>query len=330
MRRGALHEPGNAGALLGGDQRTHLDAGLRLRAHLESADGAGQVRDDLLVHCCADIEPAGGRAVLPGIVEAEGADAADDCFQIRVVEHDDRRLASELQMSALQIAGRSAQHLLSGRHIAREGRHANARVSDQRCTDALAAPADDVDDALREQFAKIFRQLQRREGRLLRGLEDHSVASGKGRCQLPRRHHQRIVPRCDRGDHAHRIAADHAGESGQKLPAERSVLGPRGAGEESKHIRDGGDLIVLHRRDRLAGVARLELGKRRSVALDVIGQLEQQGGTVLRCGPRPGVEGAFGRRHGGIHLSATGFGHLHDRFAGRRIEHTLGPAFALH
>ncbi len=47
-------------------------------------------------------------------------------------------------------------------------------------------------------------ELQRRQRRLLGGLEDHGVAAGERRCQLPGHHHQRVVPRRNRADDADR------------------------------------------------------------------------------------------------------------------------------
>ena len=88
-------------------------------------------------------------------------------------------------------------------------------VVDQRVADALAAPEHDVDHAFGQDVGERLGELQRRQRRLLGRLEDHGVAAGDRRRQLPRHHHQRIVPRRDRGDDADRVAPDHRGVARQ-------------------------------------------------------------------------------------------------------------------
>src|SRR3989304_2286497 len=62
----------------------------------------------------------------------------------------------------------------------------------------------------REGVGRRRGEAYRGEGRLLRWLEDDGVAGGEGRPDLPDRHHQRVVPGGDRGDHADRLPAGAA------------------------------------------------------------------------------------------------------------------------
>ena len=90
-------------------------------------DGRGEVGDELVVDLAIGIDAAGGGAVLAGIVIAEGADAGDGRVDIGIVEDDDRGLAAEFQMRALDRLGRGLQHLLAGGDVAGDRHHADLR-----------------------------------------------------------------------------------------------------------------------------------------------------------------------------------------------------------
>src|SRR5256885_13608746 len=96
-RRGTRHHGADALALRLGDERSHLHSRLLLRADPDGAHRAGEIRDHLIVDALADVQTAGGRAILAGVVETEGAHARHERFEVRIVEHDDRRLAAEFQ-----------------------------------------------------------------------------------------------------------------------------------------------------------------------------------------------------------------------------------------
>ena len=102
---------------------------------------------------------------------------------------------------------------------------------------------------------------QRRQRRLLRRLEHHRVAGGQRRRELPRRHHQRIVPWRDRADDADRIAANHAGVTGQIFVGDRAADAARRAGEEAEAVGDGRNLVAECARKRLAAVERSRAGR---------------------------------------------------------------------
>ena len=62
--------------------------------------------DQPVVNLRPGVQAAGRRAVLAGVVEAKGTYPGDDRIEIGIVEDDDRGLAAEFEMGALEIAGR--------------------------------------------------------------------------------------------------------------------------------------------------------------------------------------------------------------------------------
>ena len=229
-----------------------------------------------------------------------------------------------------KIARRRAQDFLPGRHIAGDRDHAHPGVRDQGRADALAASAHDVHRPLGEDLGQKLGQLQGGERRLLRGLQHHGVAGRERRSQLPCRHHQRVIPGRDRGDDSHRIAPDHAGETGQIFARQRAVLRSSGRGEKAKHIGDRGNLVIQRGGERLAGIVGFQFGERGSVGFDAIRQAQQQRRPVLRHGLRPARSRHLGRGDGSLELRVARLVHFGNALAARRVEHALEGSFALH
>src|ERR1700722_20204621 len=125
----ARHDRPQPFALRVRHQRPHLNARLLLLSELDGSHRLRQIGDHALVDAFTDVHAAGGGAILPGVVEAEGADTRDHLGHIGIVEYDHRRLATELQMGTLEVAGRGRQYLLAGgdRPGQRYRTHARAR-----------------------------------------------------------------------------------------------------------------------------------------------------------------------------------------------------------
>ncbi|MNP03488.1 hypothetical protein D3C76_953730 [compost metagenome] len=276
------------------------------------------------------VDSAGGGAVLAGVVVAVGAHALYDGVDVGVVADDHRRLAAEFQMGALEGAGGGLEDLLAGDDIAGERHHAHARVADQRAADALAATADEVQHARRKDLGECRRQRQHRQRRVLGRLEHHGIAGGQRRGDLPRGHHQRVVPWRDGSDHAERVAAHHAGVAGHVFAGELALLAAHGAGEEAEHIGDGGNVVLPRQMQRLAAVQCFQAGEGIGALVDGVGDGEEGGGALCRGGARPAGEGALGGFDGLGDLFDGGFGDGHQGFAGGRIEDRLDQALADH
>ncbi|MCY1425506.1 hypothetical protein D9M71_412950 [compost metagenome] len=276
------------------------------------------------------VDAAGGSAVLAGVVVAVGAHALYDGVDVGVVADDHRRLAAEFQMGALEGAGGGLEDLLAGDDIAGERHHAHARMADQRAADALAATADEVQHARRKDLGECRRQRQHRQRRVLGGLEHHGIAGGQRRGDLPRGHHQRVVPWRDGSDHAERVAAHHAGVAGHVFAGELALLAAHGAGEEAEHVGGGGHVVLPRQMQRLAAVQGFQAGEGVGAPVDGVGDGEEGGGALRRGGPRPAGEGALGGLHGLFDLVGGGFGDGHQGFAVGRVDDRLDHARADH
>ncbi len=326
--RGPLDEAGDAVALALGNERPDLVLRVVLLIVLDRADGRAEIGHQLVVDLGAGIDAAGGGAILTGIVVAKGLEALDDRCDIGVVVDDDRSLAAQFEMGALHRLCGGLEDLLAGRDITRDRDHVDLGVVDQRVPNAVATAKDHVDHALGQNIGHHLGELQRGQRCLLGRLEDDGVAARDGRRQLPRHHHQRVVPRRDRGDDANGVATDHRGVTGEILAGHHAMHVADSACEEPPAIDDGRNLVVLDRIDRLAAVERLESRKGVGIVLDGLRNPEQVVRTLRRGGARPAGEGLFGRADRGIDLRIGGFGDRFDQPAGLGVEHLLGSLSA--
>ncbi len=92
-------------------------------------------------------EHARGRgAVLAGVEVARDRDVLRGRGDVDVIEDDDRRLATELEVHALQGLGGTGGDLHAGAYRTGHRHHGRNRVLDERTT-GVAVAADDVEDA---------------------------------------------------------------------------------------------------------------------------------------------------------------------------------------
>ncbi|MNZ51760.1 hypothetical protein D3C78_695840 [compost metagenome] len=327
---GPLHEAGDPVALAVRDERPHLHPLFTLAPHLDGGHGLRHGRDELVVDLALGIDAAGGGAVLSGVVEAEGANARHHGLQIRIVEDDDRCLTPQLQVGALHGAGGALQDLLAGGDVTGQRHHAHQRVLHQRRPHALAPAADDVDDAAREELAGELGEAQGGERGLLGGFEHHRIAGGEHGSHLPGRHHQGVVPGGYAAHHPYGVATDHAGVPLYVFPRQRSLQAAGRAGEEAEAVHHRRQLVIEHRQIGLAAVEGFERRKLLGVALDGIGQAQQQGAALGRGGAAPLGEGALGAVHRPVHLLERRLGHRGDQLPGGGIEDGLGLAVTGH
>ncbi len=143
--------------------------------------------------------------------------------------------------------------------------------------------------------AAISARMSGRQRRPGRRLEDDRVARRKGRADLPAGHHDRVVPRRDRGDDPDRLTPDHRGQAGRVLVDRLALHHPSCPGEEAQVVDDDRDLVDRGA-DRLAGILRFEATELVGTGLDTVGELEEHAAPLGRSRVLPGFEG----RRGGV------------------------------
>ena len=153
--------------------------------------------------CPRHYQARGDRAALPGVHGGGERRHRARASEICVVEHQERRLAAELQ-----------EHLLDGRggvdhdapaRVRRSGErhHVHARVLGQQGPDTMVAGRHDVYDARGEVGVPgdQVAEHRRRPRGVRSGLENQRVSGRQGRPDLGQVDLVRKIPRRDRADH---------------------------------------------------------------------------------------------------------------------------------
>ena len=186
----------------------------------------------------------------------------------------------------------------------------------------VAVAGDDVEDALGQDVGGDLGHPQGGERRDLGRLQHHRVPGREGGRDLPRRHHQRVVPRRDLADDADRLAPDHRGRPAHVLGRGLALRRAGGPGHEAKAVGCAGHLFD-GRAAGLADVQGLELAQLLGVLVERVGELVQDLEPLGRGGFAPvAEEGSLGRldrvvdvlggriRDGGDHLAGRGIDHV--------------------
>ena len=160
--------------------------------------------------------------------------------------------------------------------------------SSQNGVDHFLVAVDDVEDAggqagLDEQF----RDAQRHARIALGRLQDEGIAAGERRRDLPERDHGGEVERRDAGDHAERLAHRIDVDAGAGAVGELALHHVRSADADLDHFEPTLD-VALGVGDRLAVLARQDLGQRIVFAVHQFEELHQHAHAALRVGRGPG------------------------------------------
>ena len=220
---------------------------------------ARQVRDQLVVDLRPGVDAARGGAVLAGVVEAERAYAARPPRR--------RSASSNTITGALPPSSRCVRFAPFAAACSTLSPVATSPVSETIATCGCSISAAPTVGPLPctmlttpggNSSASSVASLSAVSGVCSRRLQHDGVAGRECGCHLPRRHHQRVVPRRDRRDHADRIAPDHAGVARQVFAGDRAGQRARGAGEEAEQSTMAGISSLSTARIRLAAVQRLQ------------------------------------------------------------------------
>jgi hypothetical protein len=271
------------------------------------------------------------KKIAPATPSAASSRSASSKTMLGDFEDDARRLASELEAHALEVAGGGAHDLVADLRAAGERHLVDLAVPGQRRA-GVAKARHDVHHAIGyPDLAQEPPQEESAQRGLLRRLEHHAVAAGQRRPELPRRHQQREVPRDDLAHDAHRLA-QRVVEEGRPVRAvdgDGLALDLRGpAGVVAKVIDGERHVGRARHHQRLAVVEALELRELLAVLLDQVRQPPQQLAALARVhsGPRAQVEGAPRSLHGAVDVLGAAPGDVGDGVLPGRVLDSEGLA----
>ena len=208
---------------------------------------------------------------------------------------------------------------MGDRGRADEADRLDVRIVEDR-VDRFLVAVDDVENAgrparLDEQFAEPHRHARIALG----GLQDEGVAAGDRRRELPERDHRREVERRDAADDAERLAHRIEIDAGAGAVGIFALHQMRDAEREFDHFDAALD-VALGVGDRLAVLARENVGEFVVVPGDEIEELHQHAGAALRIGRRPGRLRGFGVLDRGADLGLGGERDMRAHRAVHRLE----------
>ncbi len=193
--------------------------------------------------------------------------------------------------------------------------------------------SNDVQHTLRQaSLCAEFGEPQQAQRRTFSRFQDHRIAGGKRRRDLPGADHQRKIPGHDGGDDTDRLAMDEAEDIARgRCDLAIDLVDRFGIVAECAGSAAG--LRLQRHRNLGAIVAHAENGKLERVFLDEFGDAQQHLLALGGCGPRPGalLEGGAGGQHGGIDVVDAGIGdRRQSRPINRRddVKHPAGGSVA--
>ena len=277
----------------------HADAGESSLEHLDEA-----LRDRLVQE-----QPRAGAADLALVEEDAAHHALDRRVEVGVVAHDGGRLAAEFHRDLLERTRGGLADLATRAGGAREHDLPRRRVAHDHAAD-LAVAGDDVHHSGRESdpLEELGEVHDRHRGGVPR-LDHDRVAGCDHLGDLPRRHEHREVP------------GDHRTDDATGPPVREASLEDRGEGGMVAKVagreRDVGESRLA---ERLAVVHRLEHLEVTPVPED--GPLDgvEVPRTLLARERAPGLEGAFGRGEGRVHVRLGRLGEVAEHGAGGRVD----------
>ena len=291
-------------------ERAHLGRRVLRVADPDAAGEGEEPLEELVDDVLVDDEPARGDARLALVVEDAEGRASDGGRQHRILEHDVRALAAELEVHLLERRSRAGGNGPADIRAAGERHLGDAGVVDDALARSRAVARQDVHNARGEaDFGHELGDPQGAERSDLRRLEHHGVAGCERRPHLPAAEHDREVPRHDLADDAERLGSDVVEEPGlDRHDAALELVGH--AAEVPEGRRGAHDVEVAGVADRVPGVAGLDEREVVGIGLDRVGELEQEPAAVGRGHPRPAVRGVTGRVDRAVDICRLGLGHL--------------------
>ncbi len=210
-----------------------------------------------------------------------------------VGKEDVRRLAAQLDGGRNNVLGRRVHDVRAHRRGAGEGDLGDALAGGQGFARFFTEAVHHVQHARRQQVADQLHQHVDAQRGLLGRFKHHAVTGGQGRCEFPRGHQQREVPRDDLADHTQRLVEVVGRGKFVDLGA-GAFLGADATGEIAEVVSGQRDVGVEGFTHGLAVVPGLGDGQQFEVLFDAVGDFQQHQRAVLGRGLAPGVSGGVG------------------------------------
>ena len=161
-----------------------VEPGSRPGAGFSCLHGVDQLRRERVVHAVLHEEAVRADARLPAVAILRRDRPLHRRVQIRIVEHDERRVAAELERELLHRGRALGHQRLADRGRSRERQLADRGIRGQLAADLGRRSGDDVEHALRHAGALgKLGERQRGERRLRRGFQHDGAA--RPRCAGP-------------------------------------------------------------------------------------------------------------------------------------------------
>ena len=313
------------------DQRALLGLAGEPVADAELPHRGDQLLGERLVDAVLHQQAVRAHAGLPGVAVLGRDRARDRGVEVGVVEHDERRVAAELERHLLHRLRALRHQQLADLGRAGERQLAHARIAVSTPPISRAGPVSTLNTpAGMPARCGELGERERGVGRLRRRLADDRAAGGERGRDLARDHRRREIPRRDRGDDADRLAQHHDALVG--LVA-RDQVAVDALGFLGEPLDEGGGIgdLALRLGERLALLGGHEPREVVRVQHDQVVPAAQEHRALLRGLRGPGREGGvrggdglFGRGgiergHGAELAPVAGIVHGQCR-AARRVE----------
>ena len=306
-------------------QRAVIGAGVGRGADLQRFDARDQPAHQFVGRLLADRHRDRDRHAALARRAVAGADQRVDRLVHVGVGHDHHVVLGAGETLHALAARRAARiDVMRDRRRADEADRLDVGIVEDR-VDRFLVAVDDVENAGRAaRLDEEFGQAHRHAGVALGRLEDEGVAAGDRRRELPQRDHRGEVERRDAGDDAERLAHRIDVDAGAGAVGVFALHQMRRAESEFDHFDAALD-VALGVDERLAVLARENVGELVGVLGDEVVEFHQHAGAALRIGRAPGGLRRLGVENRGAHLRGGG---ERDRAAHRpvhRLKHFARP-----
>ncbi|MNZ63441.1 hypothetical protein D3C78_815870 [compost metagenome] len=310
------------------DQRTLLGFTVQGAADAHGGNRFDELAGEGFVHAVLNEEAIYTNAGLPGVTELRGHGAFDRRIQIGVVEHDERRVAAQLQRDLFQGVGGLAHQQFAGAGRTGERQLAHDAGRLQCAANRHGITGDDVEHTGRNPcLLGQHRQGESRQGGFFRRFEDHRATGGQRRADLAGDHGQREVPRGDRRDHTDGFLGDDDPRIGL-VARDHVAIGALGFFGEPLQEARCIDHFAHGFGQRLTLFAAEQHGQVLLVAQHQVAPALEALAAFLGGQLAPRRQGTVGRFDGQIGLFSASLLHFGDQLAVGRVQHRVCGATA--